>query len=293
VIVPDGLLHLVPFEALVLSRSASRPVFVLDAWPPVRYAPSGAVLERLAERRAHRVPRPGTLVSVADPALHPGDVGEPRLPGEVLATSGGWSSILKDLPPLPQAEVESARVAAAWSRLSSSAAERLMGAEATEGRTRAAAVDARVLHLATHGIASESEASVLAGLAFAPGTNSPDDDGLLQLHEVYDLKLRADIAVLSACSTQIGRRVEGEGVLSLSRAFLAAGADRVAATLWPVEDRTIGDIVGVMFESTAAAGTDARPRYASALRDAKRKTRLDPVSAHPYYWAGITLTGLE
>jgi len=202
--------------------------------------------------------------------------------------------VLADLSPLSSARDKSDRVVASWSRRLGSSASRLIGAEATQSRMRAAAPAARALHLATHGIASESEASVLAGLVFAPGSgSSPEDDGLLQLHEVYDLKLRADIALLSACSTQIGRRVEGQGVLSLSRAFLAARADRVVATLWSVEDRTIGDIVAAMFEATTPAGAGTRSDYAKALRDAKRRTRGDAVSAHPFYWAGITLTGLE
>jgi CHAT domain-containing protein/tetratricopeptide (TPR) repeat protein len=296
VVVPDGLLHLVPFEALVLASPDEHPVFVLDAWPPIRYASSGAVLSVIEQRssRASVVENDRALLTIADPDLHRRPSETSSTPGATFATSGGWSAILGRLPPLPGARAESDRVAAAWRRRPGAIAIGLAGSDATEAHMRAEAGKAGALHFATHGIASESEASTLAGLVFTSGTTgATEDDGLLQLHEVYDLKLHADIAVLSACSTQIGLRVDGEGVQSLSRAFLAAGADRVVATLWPVDDESVGEIVGAMFEAVTAASRPAPVRYAVALRDAKRRVRIDPAKAHPFYWAAITLVGMD
>ena len=164
----------------------------------------------------------------------------------------------------------------------------LQGASAREPAVRQALSGKRYIHLATHGL-SGGEA-LLAGLALTPPTGgepSGDDDGFLQLHEIYGLTLDADLAVLSACGTNTGTIVAGEGVFALSRGFLVAGARRVVASQWPVDDASTAALMGDLFRRVA--GTD--PDYARALRDAKLRLRGSPAWADPFFWAPFVLTG--
>jgi len=119
-----------------------------------------------------------------------------------------------------------------------------------------------------------------------------DGDGLLQLFEIYQLDLDAELAVLSDCSTHAGPEVEGEGVFALSRGFLIAGARRVVASLWRVNDRATAVLIGELFRRLGAeARAGRRPRYAEALRAAKAAVRARPESSDPYFWAPFTLSG--
>ena len=102
----------------------------------------------------------------------------------------------------------------------------------------------------------------------------------------------AELAVLSACETNAGVTIETEGVFALSRGFLAAGARRVVASQWAVEDRSTAEMIGSFFQRIAEAERAGRAvDYAGALRDAKRAIRARPEWAHPYYWAPFVLSG--
>jgi CHAT domain-containing protein len=136
------------------------------------------------------------------------------------------------------------------------------------------------------------ESDVLAGLALTPPDSAAtrsDDDGYLQLYEIYELPLACELAVLSACGTQRGRRVPGEGVFALARGFQAAGARRVVASLWEVGDESTASLVGGFFARLAKADSD--PGYSRALRDARRRVRSDRRWSDPFYWAPFTLSG--
>jgi len=153
----------------------------------------------------------------------------------------------------------------------------------------------RFVHLATHALSAPDRSDLLAGLALAAGPKTPPDpgdDGLLRLYEIDSLETSADLVVLSACDTGVGRRVAGEGVFSLARGFFAAGARRVVASLWPVPDASTATLMGALFKRVAketAAQRDAD--YSTALRDAKRALRREPATAAPFAWAPFTLTG--
>jgi CHAT domain-containing protein len=151
-----------------------------------------------------------------------------------------------------------------------------------------------LLHLATHGFVTPRQSDVLAGLALAPPADSAvaaDDDGLLQLYEIYSLSSDAELAVLSACETARGARVAGEGVFALSRGFLTAGAARVVASLWSVNDASTAALVSALF------GNTARPTgshdWTRLLRDAKRAVRSRPEWSAPFHWAPFVLSGVR
>ena len=162
-------------------------------------------------------------------------------------------------------------------------------------RVREALAGRRMLHFATHGFVTEQRSDVLAGLVLTPPEGPvirSDDDGYLQLYEIYELPLACELAVLSACETQRGRRVAGEGVFALSRGFLAAGARRVVASLWAVQDASTAQLMGDFFSRVARAGRPGTPPdYAIALRDARRTLRATKGREDPFYWAPFTLSG--
>jgi CHAT domain-containing protein len=122
----------------------------------------------------------------------------------------------------------------------------------------------------------------------APGG---EHDGRLEVHEVFGLRLTADLVVLSACQTGLGSGAltdvpAGDDWVGLTRAFLHAGAKRVVATLWPVDDWATAALME-RFYPEMVAGTDAR----RALARAQRALRAERATAHPFYWGGFVVIG--
>jgi CHAT domain-containing protein len=203
------------------------------------------------------------------------------------------------LVPLPGTAAESEAVRQAFAAEGDTVTV-LQGREASEARLRAAlgrAGGARYVHLATHALVDGGRSALFAALALTPppaaARPSPDDDGFLQLHEIYQLDLPGlALAVLSACESGAGPAVDGEGVFALSRGFHAAGAQRVVASDWVVDDRSTAVLMRGLFTGIAAGERGGGAvDYAAALRDAKRAVRAQPRWAHPYYWAPFVLTG--
>ncbi len=277
VVIPDGGLASLPFEALVLDTGATASArrYWLDDGPALRVAPSASTL-LVFDDRPRGPHRDGRL------ALSLYDV-------EYRDTSQADRAVV--WRPLPGTRVEAERLRSA---LGAANVDTLSGTRATEAALREALPGHALVHLATHGFASGDESELLAGLVLARGTSSrrPDDDGRLQSYELPDLTLDASLVVLSACETNGGRRIAGEGVFALSRGFLAAGAQRVISALWSVPDDATAELMGGLFERLAPALRSARtPDAVLALRDAKRRVRRDPRWAAPSAWAAFTMSG--
>jgi len=125
-----------------------------------------------------------------------------------------------------------------------------------------------------------------SGLLLAPG--SSQEDGVLQLNEIFNLDLDADLVTLSACQTGLGKLVKGEGVVGLTRAFLYAGAARVAVSLWEVNDLATARLMETFYRRMQAGAPPAE-----ALRQAKLEMlRAQPTAwRNPYFWAPFVLVG--
>ena len=283
IVVPDGSLNALPFEALVVepaaagATSTNPPRDWLEAGPVVRYEPSLTALVHLQRDVAARAHTATGVVSIAAP----------------IFSAGAGAFAGRKLEALPATARETAAVQAAFAPLTVVART---GAEATEARVRDALPGKHFVHIATHGVVDRNRDALLAGLALTPGasTASHDDDGFLQLFEIYRLDLDAELVVLSACETNAGALVAGEGVFALSRGFMAAGARRVVASLWQVEDESTATLVAGLFARLAQAerqGDDVD--VAVALRDAKRELRRDARWARPFYWAPFVLAGVR
>ncbi|HZL11950.1 MAG TPA: CHAT domain-containing tetratricopeptide repeat protein [Prolixibacteraceae bacterium] len=144
-----------------------------------------------------------------------------------------------------------------------------------------------ILHLAMHTIINDS-LPMFSKLVFSkPGQNSTDD-GYLNTYEIYNLKLNARLAVLSACETGTGKLQKGEGVMSMARGFIYAGCPSIVMTLWQVEDKS-----GVKIMDDFYYYLSKGKRKDVALRMAKLKhlNNSDPLTAHPHFWLGYVSIG--
>ncbi len=265
-IVPHGPLFALSFAGL---RAADGRT-LLEAHD-LHYVPAiGALVEPAAD-----VPPDGS--SAGHGALVVGDPGP-------LQTEPG----MEPLPALPWARRE---VAAIRSALGGGTTV-LTAADATEAAVRAALPGRRVLHFATHGVVSNATTSP-SFLALHP---SAGGDGRLLADEIYDLRLDADLVVLSACRTALGP-VEGDGVIGFARAFLAAGARSVVATQWDVSDRVSYEVMRQFYARRAQGASKSRALRGAQLavmRALRAGTiRVDGVALPetPRLWAGFVLTG--
>ncbi|MBI4905413.1 MAG: CHAT domain-containing protein [Acidobacteria bacterium] len=261
IVVPDGALHSLPFEALTGGSG------VLVERTPVTYAPSASVLAALKAREWRK--GGATLLAFADPS----SVGRAVMDGE------------RALPatPLPNArrEVEAIRMT-----LGGSQAKVYEGASAREQVLKQEQLEKyRYLHFAVHGLL-DAERPARSGLVLA---RQPEDseDGLLQAREIALFQLSADVVTLSACESGLGEVVDGEGVLGLSRAFLHAGARGLVVSLWNVNDAASAELMTGFYGNLKKGMTGAE-----ALRRAKLGLiRQGGVWGHPYYWAPFVYIG--
>lgn len=262
VVVADGALEALPFAALPLpSRNKDcREIPVLVKDHEVVSLPSVATL--LTQRRvlARRPPAPGWLAVVADPSY----VSRRALP----ASAEEAKAIVKGLP--------------------GGKVLRVTGAAASRETVRGGALRGfRILHVATHG-SHNADQPLLSSLALAEidARGRPVAQATLPAHEIYGLDLPAELVVLSACETALGREVPGEGLISgLPRAFLYAGAARVLVSLWKVEDRRTRDLMVLFYQGLF----DRKLPPDRALAEAQRALRREGLP--PRDWAGFILLG--
>jgi CHAT domain-containing protein/tetratricopeptide (TPR) repeat protein len=293
VVVPDGPLWEVPFEALLTEaapagRFASFPYLLRRFTVSYRLSAAGAAA-------GPGTPTTGAqLVAFADPPP-PGRADQgPALAGverAVFREGVRWS-----LPPLPCARQEARDSVALFGPRR---AQVHTGAGAIESRVKSdpEVAKARYLLFSTHALVSDTMPSQSALVLSLAGDGA--EDGLLQAYEIDRLRLSADLVVLSACETALGQNVRGEGLLGLARSFFHAGARRLLASQWRVADCSTAHLVTDFFRrlqaaESAAAATDGAagvgPDLADALRRAKLRL-LEGAYSHPYYWAPFVLVG--
>jgi CHAT domain-containing protein len=141
--------------------------------------------------------------------------------------------------------------------------------------------------LATHGLLN-SEHPELSGIVLSLiDEQGREQDGFLNLSQIYNLKLGADLVVLSACQTALGRDIKGEGLVGLTRGFMYAGAPRVVASLWQVDDAATADLMREFYKAMLVEGMQP----AAALRAAQVRTWQRNQQLSPYFWAAFTLQG--
>lgn len=146
---------------------------------------------------------------------------------------------------------------------------------------------ARVVHFASHGLLN-SEHPELSGIVLSLVNKDGEPiDGFLRLHEIYNLNLSADLVVLSACQTALGKEIRGEGLVGLTRGFMYAGAPRVIASLWKVDDVSTAELMKIFYRKMLRE----RKSPSAALREAQLQMWRSKRWHQPYYWAAFQLQG--
>jgi CHAT domain-containing protein len=294
-IVASGALAYVPFGALPspFDDTARRPM-LLDH--EIVFAPSASVLAAVRQEQGPQAETPTTVAVVADPVF---DRSDPRV--RTRAGAGAQPA------PAPMASIGLTRAMGSlgrtrFSRLPFSRQEadaiaalvpRASVLKATDFAASHALVsggglgDRRVVHFATHGLL-DSEHPDLSGLVLSlVDEKGRTRNGFLRMHEIYNLRLPADLVVLSACQTALGREIRGEGLVGLTRGFMYAGARRVVASLWQVDDESTAELMKHFYRGMLKEGR----RPADALRTAQLRMSEDRRWSAPFYWAGFVIQG--
>jgi CHAT domain-containing protein len=262
IFVPQGSLFLVPFAALEDAKGQ----MLIDKHT-LRISPSIQVIglthqqkQRLKQQTSSANPFAETLI-VGNPVM-------PKLPTQPNQPPS-------QLSPLPGAEQEAKKIG----QLLNTRA--LTADQATETAVRAKMPTAQVIHLATHGLLDYGTDSTIPGaIALAP---SAKDDGFLTSSEIVQMKLQANLVVLSACDTGRGK-ITGDGVIGLSRSLMTAGVPSVVVSLWAVPDAPTAELMTKFYRQL-----QRNPDKAQALRQAMLKTRVS--HPNPRDWAAFTLMG--
>jgi len=294
IVIPDGALHQLPFEALVWPADDVEPSYVLDHAPPIAYAPSLQIMAVLRKRDTVKAAERSLLtVGMTTFSAHHAAAQTSVLRPPRTAVAGLGAS----LRPLPATRDECRAAAEACRRADFARINHLLDTEATEHRVRDLLEQTSILHFATHAWVDPQRDNCFGALALTPpgrdGAAKAGDDGLLEHHEIHGLSLtRCELAVLSACRTNIGPNRPLEASSTLTRAFLAAGARRVVCSLWGLHDDAASLFVAEFFGCLETAWKSRQPvGYAAALRDARNCVRRDPRFEAPYYWAPLVLIG--
>ena len=281
IIVPDGLLNYLPFEALIHNGR-----YLIEDHE-ISYLPSASMLGRWqdSESRADAGAKM-ELLAFGDPTFGPGLKASGRKQPKIshidvtrqMRASRGFN-----LPPLPRTRDEVEFIAGLFPP---DRRQVYLGKESTEKAVKQGSLRLyRRLHFATHSLIDEkspSRSAVVLAL-----DNDPEEDGFLEVGEISELDLDCDLVVLSACQTGRGQLLSGEGILGLSRAFLYAGARSVVVSLWNVTDISTGQLMKTFYEHLMCNSSNA-----AALREAKlRMLRSNKETRHPYYWAPFIIVG--
>ena len=145
----------------------------------------------------------------------------------------------------------------------------------------------RYVHFATHGFLDTERPGLSALVLSTVDENGKSQDGFLRANDIYNMKLPAELVVLSACQTGLGKEVKGEGLIGLTRGFMYAGARRVVVSLWSVNDNATADLMTKFYRKMLKQGE----RPAAALRAAQVEMWKQKKWQSPYYWAAFTMQG--
>lgn len=270
IIAPDGILNYLPFECLLTRRTKSGtidfsklPYLTRDY--EIQYIPSVSVLKALGAHRYEEYKEQDDLIAFADP---------------VYAAERSWNKSV--VTALPNSRIEVERIARLFPK---NKINLFFGKDASETNIKRNDLTSyRRFHFAGHSVIDEERPQFSALLLSDEARDK--EDGNLTMLEIFDLKLKADLVVLSSCNSALGKEIRGEGMTGLSRAFLSIGAASVLVTLWDVNDRSTADLVSDFYSYMASGSSKV-----TALREARLKMIRTGKYSHPYYWAAFALIG--
>ena len=302
IIVPDGILSIIPFEALLthaIEVSEKPPTYAtlpfLVNESAISYAYSATLL--FEKNKSKRAPTERDFLAFA-PVHFSGMAADSRGAKFVKANLGMDTTRADVRAGLGDLQLSEAEVSGIGERFNRSygifdrwfggKARVYIGQQASEQRLKSSELSTyRFVHFATHGFVNETFPK-LSGLLL-PQNDAPSEDGILQLSEIYNLHFNADLVTLSACETGLGKIAKGEGMIGLTRGFLFAGAQNLLVSLWRVDDPATAHLM-IDFYGKMLDGMN-KPE---SLRQTKLSMIHHPEAVHfarPYYWAPFILIG--
>jgi CHAT domain-containing protein len=302
-VVADGALQFIPFQVLTLEHQRSDGGESSEGDTPlivdheIINEPSASALSVLMSANADGTKAPeNTLAMFADPVFEADD---PRITSRIGATTRENAetseversfrdvdpSTASKIPRLLASRDEAENVLALVPRGRSLKA---LGFDASRDLvTRSDLSNYHIIHFATHGLLN-NEHPELSGIVLSLfNQRGEPQPGFLRLYDIYNLKLRADLVVLSACNTALGKEVRGEGLVGLTRGFMYAGASGVVASLWKVDDDATAELMKQFYRGMF----QDKLTPAAALRQAQLSLKKQKRWQEPYYWAGFILQG--
>ena len=291
-VVPDGALQYVPFAALPLPQ---RWGDLLIQHYEVDTLPSASVLGTL--RRTNRASPSATAIIFADPVFEPND---PRILGSGAVPLNSKEERSSELiravhdiggstyiPRLLASREEANTIA----RILRSADPEAVRIEMDFAASRDAVFQDglsryRLIHFATHGVIDTRRPEMSGLILSLRDRKGRKLDGYLRLADIYKLKLSADLVVLSSCDSALGKDLASEGIIGLPRGFLYAGAKRVIASMWKVEDTATAKLMSSLYARMQQGESPS-----AALRAAQLEMLRSPFWSRPYYWAAFALQG--
>ena len=312
-IVADGALNYVPFEALVKSADSAdySSLAYLIKSNEIIYAPSASVVGAIRQQNNNRAGR--AMLILADPVFNSNDarahgaaasanssqtrgLGIQSALTDVAGQDGSVAADSAKMQGLPLARLTGTRTEAEQivklAKTSGMQADVWLDLDASEDNLDARDVSKyRVLHIATHGLLN-AERPQFTGLVLTLVGNK-SEDGFLRTDEVFNLRLGSPLVMLSACETGLGKEKRGEGVMGLTRAFMYAGAPTVGVTLWSVADKSTADLMTDFYKRllSSPANSSASVSPSAAMRDAQLAMISGKKYSAPFYWAPFVLVG--
>jgi CHAT domain-containing protein/Tfp pilus assembly protein PilF len=299
VIVADGALQYIPFAALPEPGKSfgSMPIIVRHE---IVNLPSASVIAEIRQRHNSHPKPPGMIAILADPVFDAKD--ERVSPRDLKTTTNGTFPIRSNELGRAAADLGLTRNGTVhlnrliYTRNEANAVMAVIpagkGFQALDFEaSRSTAMSGilakyRVIHFATHGLLNNKHPE-LSGLVLSlVNKQGKTRDGFLKLQDIYDMKLRADLVVLSGCETGLGEEINGEGLVGLTRGFMYAGASRVVASLWSISDMATATLMAEFYKSME---NGLRP--AAALRAAQIQMWNQQQWKSPYYWAAFQIQG--
>jgi CHAT domain-containing protein/tetratricopeptide (TPR) repeat protein len=278
IIIPDGLLLRLPFEALVKEIRDGAPKYLLEDYV-ISYAPSASVLGEIEGRKSGIPAGPIDLLAFGNPLF---ENREEAAQADVEYLRAGAR-----LQPLPYAEEEVSSISRIYQQ-SGGRTESYVQDEALEEILKSKSCGQyKNIHFATHGFVDD-RVPALSGLLLAPSRKPDGEDGFLRLNEIFPLHLNARLVTLSACETALGKEVRGEGMIGLTRAFFYAGAQSVMASLWMVSDQSTAILMRDFYKEYVKG---RRPSLALRLAKLELLKGDNPTYRHPFFWAPFILAG--
>ncbi|PYS62270.1 MAG: hypothetical protein DMF74_13805 [Acidobacteria bacterium] len=301
-IVADGALNYIPFEALVKSTDGAdyASLSYLIKSNEIVYSPSASVVAAI--RQSGNKPTGKNLLVVADPVFSSDDSrvkgkGATPASAEARGLGLGLESAVNDVAgePTPAGGLRLARLVGTRveaeeigkiAKSNGSQADVWIDLNASEDNLRSRDVtNYRVIHVATHGLL-DAERPQFTGVVLSLVGNK-DNDGFLRTDEIFNLRMGAPLVMLSACETGLGKEKRGEGVIGLTRAFMYAGAPTVGVSLWSVADKSTAELMTDFYRRLLGSASSS----SAAMRAAQLGLISGKKYSGPFYWAPFVIEG--